>query len=37
MTDADLVASVRLWMLVALVVVIIAATLLIIIWRVSTN
>ena len=33
MTDADLVASVRLWMVVALAVVLIAATLLIIIWR----
>ena len=33
MTDADLVASVRLWMMVALVVVVIAATLLILIWR----
>ena len=33
MTDADLVASVRLWMMVALVVVVIAATLLIVIWR----
>ena len=33
MTDADLIASVRLWMMVALAIVLIAATLLIVIWR----
>ncbi len=33
MTDAVLIASARLWMLVALVIVLVAATLLIVIWR----